>query len=949
MDHFLVEKISKLSLLDGIYSGKIFSFLVPLDNQRIIERFSLLSGRQTGYLRSARRVFFCSLFWVLALATLPAQEPASSDVSQMSTAELEKQAAFMVGAQKYAEAIPLLNELVTNRLGESKEAQIQAKVEGFRYFLGLGYVFSDNWENAAATFENFLKSHPKSNRYRRVLELYGDTLSQTKRYAEAAEQYKKLLEFKMTDLESFPIWEKLASCYMRDQKWSEAIPVLLTMLQKSRTEAQREQAVVWLAQSYIESDQGNKVIELLPDMLTKAPKARLDIDFNLALLNGGDRMFAANQDVLALLFYSLVLPPARFLEANQKLEADLMSRRNQLIKTGQLEFVVDVNRRVQELRDERSLLEETPDFSEDLLMRIAQAYFSANRFYEAFWTYWKIYQEFPNGKLAEDSCYGAFALAGQLEQDTKAKEAGLRYMASFPDGKHWEDVSLQLGQIFVRNKEYTTAIDYYSEILKTKPEHAYKDQIFYMLGFCQFQDGRFEESRQTFQTLNRDFPESDKASPALYWVGMTFLFQDNYKDALDAFNRFVEKSDDGKLFEDASFRIAVCLYGLEDYAKAAEKLEHFLKEFPVDTLTPEAHTLVADCYGATGELDKALEHYRQVEDCAVKQSQIDYAALQIGRIYEQLEQFKEMEDWFARYLEKYGLQGDYTQAIYRKGFAQQAQGRSKDALATYWQAIEKYGNDPKAMGIDVIIDAYCEESRAFNGSQPLEIVRSAGLTASQQKERTRALRFERALTQMKAPDQPSALTSADIAYGSPAVLLWMAQVAAKTDPALAESAARAAIKNFGPTQWTGEAFLRLGDFAFEKRDWKAAESAFTNTIKTSPMNENAARATIRLGDVHFAQARYDEAIARYEEVLRVKEWKGELWPEALYMIGESLRAQGKEKESFAYYQRIYVLYAHYKDWASKAYLRCAEISEKLGLKDDAKRTLEEMQKLQEVH
>ena len=60
--------------------------------------------------------------------------------------------------------------------------------------------------------------------------------------------------------------------------------------------------------------------------------------------------------------------------------------------------------------------------------------------------------------------------------------------------------------------------------------------------------------------------------------------------------------------------------------------------------------------------------------------------------------------------------GDYTQAIYRKGFAQQAQGRSKEALETYWQAIEKYGNDPKAMGIDIIIDAYCEESRALNGA-----------------------------------------------------------------------------------------------------------------------------------------------------------------------------------------------------------------------------------------
>ena len=146
-------------------------------------------------------------------------------------------------------------------------------------------------------------------------------------------------------------------------------------------------------------------------------------------------------------------------------------------------------------------------------------------------------------------------------------------MSSFPEGKQWEDVSLQLGQVFVRNREYATAIDYYNEILKVRPEHAYKDQILYMLGFSEFQDARFAEARQTFQTLSRDFPSSDKASPGLYWVGMTFLFEDNYKDALDAFNRFTEKSTDGKLYQDASFRKAVCLYGLENYTSAAEKPE----------------------------------------------------------------------------------------------------------------------------------------------------------------------------------------------------------------------------------------------------------------------------------------------------------------------------------------------------------------------------------------
>ena len=108
------------------------------------------------------------------------------------------------------------------------------------------------------------------------------------------------------------------------------------------------------------------------------------------------------------------------------------------------------------------------------------------------------------------------------------------------------------------------------------------------------------------------------------------------------------------------------------------------------------------------------------------------------------------------------------------------------------------------------------------------------------------------------------------------------------------------------------------------------------------MNDVAARATMRLGDVKRVQGHFDEATKRYEEVLQVKEWKGELWPQALYFVGESLREQGKEKEAYAYYQRIYVLYPHYKEWTAKAYLRCADISVNLGLKDDAVKTLGEI-------
>ena len=128
----------------------------------------MILGQHTGYLRSARRLTCFCLFHLLVLGSIPAQESGSSDLSLISTGELEKQAAFAISAQEHAKATPLLAELV-ERLGESRDPQVQTKVESFRYFLGLGYIFNNQWPEAALAFESFLKAHPKSSRYRKVL------------------------------------------------------------------------------------------------------------------------------------------------------------------------------------------------------------------------------------------------------------------------------------------------------------------------------------------------------------------------------------------------------------------------------------------------------------------------------------------------------------------------------------------------------------------------------------------------------------------------------------------------------------------------------------------------------------------------------------------------------------------------------------------------------------
>lgn len=887
------------------------------------------------------RFLFCILIGMGFLGFAEAQQSppqASPPLGEMATGAIEQEAAFLVGSKKFGEAAPLLAELIS-RLAESTNPQIQTRLEGYRYFLGLGYVFSDNWPGAIEAFANFLGHHPKSNRVSKVRALYAEALMQGGQFTDAAEEYKTLLAAHLPDTERISLLEKLAFSLMRGGKSSDAIPVLLDLLQRSRHEKQREQSVVLLAQAYIESNQAAKVIELLPKLLTRAPRARLNIDFNLALLNGGDKMFAAEQYVLALLFYHLTLPPRQMIEWSERLEESLLGERDAAIQSSQYERVANINRQIQETQAARAMIEEMKDFSEEHKMRLAQTYFSSQRFYEALWTFWDLFKKYPKSRMAEDSCFGAFSLAGQLDQDAKAKEAGLHYMEAFPEGKYWEDVSMQLGQVFMRNKEYPMAIAFFTEVLSTRPEHSQRDHLLFLLGFSQFQEEMFAEARANFQTLRQEYPQSKYQPEAHYWTGMTYLFEGNYPEALDVFDTFLADDSSGPLRIDAAFRRAVCLYALERYPEAAAALSTYVREYPVSAVTPEAYNLLGDSLGAIGRLEEALAAYRKVEDTAARQSQTDYATFQVGRIFEELEQFDEMEKWFDRYLKRYGTRGDHTQAVYRRGLALQEQGKTQEALDSYWESVKQYGNDPGAIGIDNILDTYVHQEDAKSLPDKL---RSAIAEAERQEQRSLALRLHRVLATVDEGASPPVVKEEDLALASPAVQLWIGKLSEKSERHLSESAYKAILKDYGRTQWAPAAWLQLARLAFAEMDWKSASEASEQARNIAPLDMTAAEATMLLGDISFAQKEYPTAIARYEEVLQVKDWRGALWPESLYRIGESLLAEGRNKEAYAYFQRIYVLYAHYTDWTARAYLQCVEISQELGLKGDAMRTLGEM-------
>jgi tetratricopeptide (TPR) repeat protein len=141
-----------------------------------------------------------------------------------------------------------------------------------------------------------------------------------------------------------------------------------------------------------------------------------------------------------------------------------------------------------------------------------------------------------------------------------------------------------------------------------------------------------------------------------------------------------------------------------------------------------------------------------------------------------------------------------------------------------------------------------------------------------------------------------------------------------------------------------EAARNEGNLERALRLFKEAEEKF-------PAHEQIHRAVIGQGEILVAQGEFGEARAILQNVLRVSEWRGEAHAHALYVIGTSYfseadRLTGEERErrllnAHGFFERTFVMYSYFKEWAGKAYVMDTRTLLALGQVDDARRTLDE--------
>ncbi|MFQ5510308.1 MAG: tol-pal system YbgF family protein [Candidatus Krumholzibacteriia bacterium] len=128
----------------------------------------------------------------------------------------------------------------------------------------------------------------------------------------------------------------------------------------------------------------------------------------------------------------------------------------------------------------------------------------------------------------------------------------------------------------------------------------------------------YEAASTTFLNIADRHPGQDAGTTSLYFLGECYLSLYRYQDAVDAYDRYLDRSRDSHTFRVAARIGRACAYeGLTQFETAAVQMSELAETMdPKDTRYPDVLFRAGVFWEETGDVQKAVGFYDKVSEVA---------------------------------------------------------------------------------------------------------------------------------------------------------------------------------------------------------------------------------------------------------------------------------------------------------------------------------------------
>lgn len=614
-------------------------------------------------------------------------------------------------------ARPYLEEMV-NRFGEEPPAE-RPQLAPILYYLALSYLqeYAGNpqdelLQQAIAQFERYETEYPDGELLADALMFKGDAFRGLGNFEEAVKAHERLLVppivVNLPEARRLDALDKVVASYYILRDWENGIRWFREQLRVSVDPQKQAQAAAALIEAYIGQRQFDEVRALLPYIVVESP-ARYNLQLNIALLEAGDQLSDMGRFSEASLYYYMVLTIEEILAYQTRRTASLRSQLDLLeITAGQSDRATELRAEVYNAEQNIAALREIPSYTAELQVRLARNYVLTERNWEAFWAYQRLMNDNPDHPAIEDFTYAAFSQAVSLGLADLVQEIGEQYQKNARFDSYGRDIAVRMAEFYLNDGQTERFFDHSRQFITNNPDDEYNPQFIFLMGGTYIAQERFDELIEEFSGLLRRYPNTAMLDGVNYWIGLAQLFNRSYESAQGYFETVVNDFPNSPYVDDSFYRAAVADFGLENYEGALQRFLTFTTDFPQSPLRGEAEFFLGDLYALLEQPEQALHHYRLVDQHSDNLSFIRNAAFLSADIYESQARHEEMQEVIENFITRHGRKEEHSEALFILGRAHGLQGRPGDMDEAFWRAVERFGNNREADGVDEILAFYPE-------------------------------------------------------------------------------------------------------------------------------------------------------------------------------------------------------------------------------------------------
>jgi TolA-binding protein len=822
-------------------------------------------------------------------------------------------------------------------------------------------------------------------------DLGGLTARQLKRYEEYAEGADENLfgGFSEEEPEAEPEYTPddlillnmtLAEAYSGLEEWEKSVDPYAYVIDHAKEEDRKGYAIMQMVNSLIKLKKFEEVRELVSQLYRT--DARYDIRVNMALMGAASALFNAAEYDSALTLYRMVLPRAELVNYQ-------MIKMNELLKEAELPEVVlktvtNVTGRVAtlfgkkyaevsalaeagaslsvkplavvNLEESIGVLQSLPPYEDDVLYRTAQLYAEVGRPWEAVALFDVVSGRDPNGEMGQRAFFECLqVLTDPLEEYAKVETDGLQFLKNCTEGIAPRQVAYQLTVVYQKQDkmpEIKKLLPYIKGFALSDDSAVlqYECELYYMQAVADLVMLNYVQAEIGFAKVLKNYPGSHQTDNVSYWHAMSLLFLQKYEEAFVEFEAYAEKFPRGNWLDVVSFRGGICLFGMEKYEQALERFTYVINTHPASTVYPDACSMRGDILGSRGLLDEALRDYREAITKARAPAQAAYATFQMAAVFEAEDRYQEIIDVVSEYLTRYGEKADVAKAAYWIGKTQLQQGLVAEAVGSYFNTIVKYGHNVRQDGVDLILSELVQvASRRLEKQDLLQLKEDVQAALDTSGSTTLKLRLRVLLAKLNGSEgelgKELLQETVDLSQAPPPVLAAVCDASFK----LKDYSRAAELLNVFQTRFEDSEFMRAayklrGFELYASGDADAAMKLVEEAQALYGTDYDVAWAQLMKGRILLQRKEPDAAREAFTGVLNTRDWRGEPYAEATYLLGETEEAAENPRKAFAWYQRAYFQYKGHAGgyWAAEAYLASARCLQAMNLENDRRNTYRAM-------